>query len=364
MKKTVFCEIAWMKHYNGVTEDDKPRNGGAYIDEYGYGGEVYNFAPYNHKCYGYVMFQGEQLHIERYDKTLSNHSETTDVTVIWVASDGKSSKIVGWYEHAVMHRWSFSFVDNAFCGDIYFDRSFVAKETDCYLIDEHKRSFVIPRASKAGKGRGMGQSQVWYADSQYAQKEFIPKVMAYLDSVRDTCKPFYITAEEINARAKDAGLPPEQLKDKCNEKYEEGDIRAAIALANLLVYKEDSFRTRMERAILFENIGFYNEAEEDCKMALYYEESVEAMGHLMYDEMMLKNTYLAIELGEKIRKRKREVQDWNITACNLAYLYISEDEFEKAQALIRECENEPDAKKHEWIQDAKDWMEELLEEGS
>ena len=32
MKKVIFCEIAWMKYYKGVTEEDRPRNGGSYIE--------------------------------------------------------------------------------------------------------------------------------------------------------------------------------------------------------------------------------------------------------------------------------------------------------------------------------------------
>ena len=48
MKKVVFCEVAWMKYYGGVTEEDQPKNGGKFISENATGGEVYNFAPYNH----------------------------------------------------------------------------------------------------------------------------------------------------------------------------------------------------------------------------------------------------------------------------------------------------------------------------
>lgn len=30
-KKIVFCNIAWMKKYVGVTDDDKPMNGGKFV---------------------------------------------------------------------------------------------------------------------------------------------------------------------------------------------------------------------------------------------------------------------------------------------------------------------------------------------
>ncbi|MBR5297974.1 MAG: hypothetical protein IKU29_08960, partial [Parabacteroides sp.] len=205
MKKVVFCEVAWMKYYNGVTDDDMPKNGGKYIKEYNDGGEVYNFTPYNHKCYGYVMHKGDELHIERYDKILKDFDEVRDVTVVWVASDGESSKIVGWYENATMYRFWQSYMDPIFSGDRENFYNFVADEKDCYLIDESNRSFVIPRASLAGRGKGMGQSQVWYAESEFAQKEFIPKVLDYLASEKNKCERFYFNIEEFSERAEDHG---------------------------------------------------------------------------------------------------------------------------------------------------------------
>ena len=135
MKKVVFCEIAWMKYYSGIYDDDKPVNGGRYIDENGEGGEIFNFSPYNHKCYGYVMHTGNELHIERYDKILKSFDEVKDITVVWVASDGKSSKIVGWYEHAVMYRFGQYYYDIQFMGNRYNYYNFVADEKNCYLID-------------------------------------------------------------------------------------------------------------------------------------------------------------------------------------------------------------------------------------
>ena len=33
MEKIVFCEVTWMKYYNGVCDDDQPKNGGKYIKE-------------------------------------------------------------------------------------------------------------------------------------------------------------------------------------------------------------------------------------------------------------------------------------------------------------------------------------------
>lgn len=362
MKKVVFCEIAWMKYYAGITEEDKPLNGGKYVKENNEGGEVYNFSPYNHKCYGYVMHYGNELHIERYDKTLKNHSETTEMTVVWVASDGTGSKIVGWYEHAKMYREWQAYWDPEFGGDKVYDYNFVADEKNCYLIDEDKRKFIIPRAPRAGKGRGMGQSQVWYADSDYAQEEFIPKVLAYLDSVRESCQPFYFLSEELEIKAEDKGSTVEELLEECRKVWEKGNIKEAMALANLAIYKEDSYETRCMRADLFFWLGFYDEAEEEYKITLYNKEELECIAKLMYIEKMLKHTFLAIELGEKIRKRKSDYKYWTNIACELVYLYIDVRNIEMAQKLINQCEQETDVRDYDWIEGAREYIESVMKE--
>lgn len=360
MKKIIFCEIAWMKYYAGIYDDDKPMNGGKYIDENGEGGEIFNFVPYNHKCYGYVMHQGDELHIERYDKVLRSFDEVRDMTVVWVASDGDGSKIVGWYEHATMYRFWQGFYDVMCRGDWWNNYNFVADEKDCYLIDEGKRSFVIPRAPIAGKGRGMGQSQVWYADSPYAQNEFIPKVLEYLDSVREECKPIYFSVEEIEKRVEDKGETPEELIAECKRIYadENAPFLDAINCINLAIDKDDCYETRCLKAELLQNLAWYDEAEEEYKQALYYEEKVDGMAPLMYIEIMLNHTFLAIELGEKIRKRKEEDKDWCYTANNLVHLYINEGEIDAAEDLINECKGEKDSSIHKWIEGAEERIKE------
>lgn len=364
MKKVIFCEIAWMKYYAGVNDSDKPMNGGKYIDENGEGGEIFNFTPYNHKCYGYVMHQGAELHIERYDKVLRSFDEVKDVTVVWVASDGNSSKIVGWYERATMYRFWQEYYDIAYSGDYHNYYNFVADEKDCYLIDEKKRSFVVPRASIAGKGRGMGQSQVWYADSQYAQNEFIPKVLEYLDSVRDECEPIYWSSEEFEKRAEDKGESPEELIAECKRIYNDENalLIDAMRYINLAINKDDCYKTRFIKAELLETFSWYEEAEEEYKHALYHEENVDGMERLMYVEIMLQHTFLAIELGEKIRKRKDEDEEWYNTANNLVHLYIGEGEIDAAKDLINECKGEADPSIHKWIEGAEERIKEYTKQ--
>lgn len=348
----IFCEIAWMRYYNGVTEDDKPRNGGKFIAENGEGGEVFNFSPYNHKCYGYVMHYGDEMHIERFDKKLKNSTKVENVTVVWVASDGTGCYIVGWYENAEMYRYW----QGVYIGGEAYDYNFLAHEKDCYLIPENKRTFKIPRAPKAGKGRGMGQSQVWYPESAYAQMELIPKVQAYMNSVRGKCKPFYPSEDELTAKAKNKGQTTDELIAAMEQ---EQNFLKALLYINLAVEKDDCYRTRLKRGTLLAFNHYLDEAEEDLKTALHYEEGLVALSNLMKVESDLCHEYLAIELGEKIHDRKKEDENWVSDANLLAALYTDEGEYEKAESLMRECETEENAAEHEeWIENLRNFIKE------
>lgn len=179
--KILFCNIAWMKLYQGVSEDDVPRNGGKYIAENQFGNEENNFLDYNHKCYGFVMTYGN-LNLDKHYKEISKQESQVDgFTIIWCASNNDGgSRIVGWYKNATVYREQqnqqlFTDEESSLCFN------FVADAQDCYLLPEEQRTFKIERAAVAGKGNGFGQSNVWYAESAYAQNELIPKVLQYIE---------------------------------------------------------------------------------------------------------------------------------------------------------------------------------------
>jgi tetratricopeptide (TPR) repeat protein len=128
---------------------------------------------------------------------------------------------------------------------------------------------------------------------------------------------------------------------------------------NLAVEKDDCYKTRFLRAQLYRDIAAYDEAEEEYKNSLYHEETIEALADLMFVEILLNHTFLAIELGEKIRKRKSEDDYWTDNANNLAFLYIDEGEFDEARLLIEECEGEEDTK-HSWTDKARKYLKEQM----
>ena len=180
--KIVFCLIGWMKHYRG-NDDDLISGNESYLKENKTGGEIYNFRNYNGKCYGYFMYYGNQVHIERIHDAEKNTDTVENVLVVWVAG----GKIVGWYENATVYRYCqpspFHFEDEY---EDEYAYNVSADAHNCFLLPEEKRTFIIPTAKKNGKGRGTGSSRIWYADDDIAYTEniLIPSVLNYIEEYK------------------------------------------------------------------------------------------------------------------------------------------------------------------------------------
>lgn len=358
MSRIVFCEIAWMKYYKNFIED-VPKNGREYINK---SGEVCNFFPCNHKCYGYIMPYDGELHIERYGEKYRNKDQIDDITVVWVASDGQNYKIVGWYEHATMYRnWQYYWQLFKGCYNL------IADEKDCYLIEESDRSFIIPRASQTRNGIGMGKSQIWYADDPDTQIEFVPKVLEYLDSMRDKCEPIYYDPQELEKCAEDHGKSVDELLDVMVENLEskraynlknkddEKLMVHTLHLANLAVAIDDAPDTRFFKGEVLYTMNLVFEAEEEYKKSLYYNRNLVALERLMILEGRVGRTFAAIELGEELRARKDEYEEWASDAEYLYLFYCREKEWELAKQLVQECENDSNEKHvYDWLDHAKE----------
>ncbi|HEY5561053.1 MAG TPA: hypothetical protein VIK72_04710 [Clostridiaceae bacterium] len=222
----LFCNIAWMKNYEGVSEEDKPKNGGAYIKELEYGAECFNFQDYNGKCYGFVMLNGEMNLEEHFKEVKKEDAFLKNVLIIWVATnDTNEAKVIGWYKNATVYREEQgvqAFTNEKF--DLYYRTEALSK--DCYLIPEEERTFSIQRASQSGEGTGMGRTHVWYAQSTFAQTVLIPKVIEYIDSYKGEYANFVYTDNILNEKLKESyGI------DDYKKLYDEG----------IKCYKDDYF---------------------------------------------------------------------------------------------------------------------------
>lgn len=275
-KNILFCNIAWMKNYTG-DYDDKPVNGGGYIEEEGTGGEIYNFLDNNGKCYGYVMVGGNgNMALQKYYKGVKSTDEyVDDILVVWVATNEKSKpKIVGWYKNARVYRsfqktTSFTYQDV----DLYYN--IVAEAIDCYLLPEDNRTITIDRANEVGKGMGMGQSNIWYADSVYAKANIIPRVIQYIDTYNDGYSNFI---------------------------YDDWDIEKEIN--DISVLKE--FQNLFEEGLKEFNLGNYYDSLVYFKAAQMIDESIELLNKIGENLFFINQYDQAIELFNKVIKLEGE----------------------------------------------------------
>lgn len=164
---------------------DKPRGGGAYVKEEGFGHEVFNFLPDGHGVYrGYVRPPGQgpvrdqRINIDRLGASESD-DHLDGVDVFWAATHPAlgGTRVVGWYDDATVFRtWRPSPKKRPLPnGD---DAGFMIEATSVRLLPTDDRLFTLPRAS--AKQTGIGQSNLWYAPPEWAEKllEYKKRVQA------------------------------------------------------------------------------------------------------------------------------------------------------------------------------------------
>ena len=185
--RIIFCNTTYLRYYDGrIAGELKPISGGRWVKENQDAHEKWNFLNVDGYCYGYVQ-GNEQMHIERIDKKFAKQESGDDVTVVWCAKHPEKGEtvIVGWYEHATVFRYlEYSKITPATGLDRAF--WFCTEAENAYLLPEEERTMVIGRASKDGTGNGFGQMNYWFADSDYAKENIIPKVREYIETHKES----------------------------------------------------------------------------------------------------------------------------------------------------------------------------------
>lgn len=195
--KILFCNIGWMQKYNGIKGDSIERGGSYNKNKTGH--EVCNFSAIRGNVYGYVQPTGqikiEKLGAKKEDECISG------VTVVWTAGpETGGTAVVGWYKNATVYREYQALPtqtklqkDNGVNG-----YRVMALASDATLLPPEERTLLIPRAVKGG----IGQSNVWYADSPESKKH-VARVLklidkGFLDELPDVDR--YLSGKEGNPR--------------------------------------------------------------------------------------------------------------------------------------------------------------------
>ena len=196
-EKIIVLNIGWMKHYIGL-DNDEITDGGSFIREFGYGGEIFNFLPFEGYMYGCFQPPGREsvpyinriIRIERLGATASS-AAVDGVLVGWAARKPYEggTYIVGWYKNATVFRqWQKPPVGSGreYKGDQlgYYVK---AKVDDFILLPPERRLLQVPRASAPenhGKG-GIGQANLWFADNgKYNDFKFRQDFVQFIENYR------------------------------------------------------------------------------------------------------------------------------------------------------------------------------------
>lgn len=172
----LFCNIGWMRDYQGQTATDQIIGGGRYVQIERRGHEVCNFVDARGTRFGYVQPVGGHIKLERLGAS-SDADQLAGVDVVLTAHRPHGDTvIVGWYRNATVYRDLQSLTKPTALHKRNGVGSFRFKTRaqDAKLLHPDDRSEVVPR----GKG-GMGQSNVWYAEK--ASGAWLARVRRLLD---------------------------------------------------------------------------------------------------------------------------------------------------------------------------------------
>ncbi len=300
--KILFCNITYMNQYVGNIEEDIPQGGGAWVKKHKDAHEKWNFLNVNGQCFGFVMNKGDQFHIERLEGVSRQEAQTEDVTVVWCAlkpsDEGtKETVIVGWYEHAQVYRY----YQNSFRSPFGLDRDYfvTAKAEDCYLLPETERTFTISRASADGKGKGFGQSNVWYAGSDYAKENIVPEVMAYLQASRshriNRIDADYLAPADISVPLS------EKENELADEYYRDSEYMKFLPLGYRAYSNDPTGDNAFYLAVAMKELHQYQKAIEWFAKVIELEgDSWDSTSNLPYLYMECKQYDKAIEVANKL----------------------------------------------------------------
>lgn len=177
--KVLFCNIGWMERYDGLLNGETISGGGKYVLTQGTGHEICNFAAQDGKVYGYVQAPGTKIKIDRIDANADGNF-IDGVTIFWTATRPTGgSAVIGWYRNARVYR---NFQNHQVIPTLLMNNGLTGywietSANDAILMPVDARTLDVPRQVKGG----MGQSNIWYADSVEAEV-FVKKALRFVKS--------------------------------------------------------------------------------------------------------------------------------------------------------------------------------------
>ena len=174
MRKILFCNVAWMDHYDGT--DTKFTNGGEWVKLNNSACEYKNFYKFEDGYLrGYVKPTNFTIRPENFGEKKDKHF-VEDVLVVWVSTPPKEigRRVIGWYSNATVYKKPQE--------DNYHHYFFIkAKTEDSVLlrVRDRYKSIYMPRPSNTTEC-GMGRSNTWFAKGE-KNKYILEEVLKFID---------------------------------------------------------------------------------------------------------------------------------------------------------------------------------------
>jgi len=233
--KILFCNIAWMKFYNGISEDDAPYYGGEYIRKSKEGTESANFRDYNGKCYGFFEFKGN-IDLKKYfEETKADQSFIENILVVWVAANMKNeTRIVGWYENATVYQ-EVQAIGSYFFPEFsrYFRIEALSKE--CHLVSEIDRNYSVDLNALSQFALNLRHSNAWYVDSTKQEVTGLQKLLEYIEGTQNSFVQTYLSEEVLDEMLPETNKDYnsyQELLDKGIEHYDNWETLKALKYFN------------------------------------------------------------------------------------------------------------------------------------
>lgn len=179
----IFLNTAWMERYQGlVGNDEEIRGGGSYVDEHGFGYEIFNFKEIGGKVYGYAQ-PGGRHNLQRLGASKDDEYIDGILIVFTATHKNGGTFMVGWYKDATFFRsYQSTRLKERKFGYKYVGYYAVADAENATLLSPDER-FSFPAIPRGVKG-GMGQSNVWYADS-IEMVDFRKEVLEHIEEYEE-----------------------------------------------------------------------------------------------------------------------------------------------------------------------------------
>lgn len=301
----IFCNISWMKYYQGLSQEDRPKNAGVLIKDPSDVFEKDNFRDFNGKCYGYVR-SGGQIQLDKHFRSVSQGAkELKGVTVVFCAAlNEEEARIVGWYQNATVYR---EMVSLPLYDEEYLYFNFIADADDCVLLPEEHRTFPIRRSKSSTPQKGASKSNLWYAKSEYGRQEFIPRVHTYISGYDGPTVPFQCLSllKGVLPGGDYNELPQEDLLTQAEDSYDREDFRSSVLFYNAALSKSTSYEAGFGLANAYYQLNAFNEVLSIGEELLETHGETKELIELLY---MASDVILHKEKAPKYFRRLNELE--------------------------------------------------------